>query len=240
MKFSRIALLFLAMLLLLSVMTSCRCVPSDVEWHLQFYKADFTFIGGVVRTVNFSISSVSYPFAKAEKRVINVDFNDDGSVSFTTRDGETLNGTYTYEHQGSNYTKFTVTFENGEVATGDSGSYFGSSFMNFNFRGVSYSFIDKDYLTEENESYVVHQIRNGDAKNLSEATVKSGDEGYSVEFKGGDTVTISADTAVFAAHIDANNKYTALDEIRLGSCYAEYIEELDYLILYYIDPIAKK
>ena len=239
MKLVRIVLLTLAMLLLLGVFASCTCVPSSVEWHLKNYNMDMEFIGGVVKTVTFSEISVAYPFAGINTKDTSIKFYDDGRVRFVTWDGEELNGTYTYKHEGSNYTKFTIEFDNGEKIDGDSASYFGSEYITFIFRNIVYNFTGKLDRVDYELKHVIQALRTGNGDTTYECTVSKVDEGYKLTFIGGAEVIINSESVVFAAHIDENDNFTVLDEIKEGECRAQYIEEVNYTILYYIDPAVE-
>ena len=240
MKIARIALILTVSMLFLLLATGCRCVPSSKEWHFQNYKMEYTFIGGVKKTAVFADVSVHYPLTAAYPDKTKIVFFEDGRVVFNTWDGEELKGTFTYEHEKRNYTHFTINFENGEVANGDSGTYAGMSFLNFTFRGVLYNFADKEREFSHSINNVIYDLRTSEKLTLKKYNVMNNNGAFSLVDLDGNTVHVTSSTAVFAARITSDNNYVPLDQILEGECLAEYIAELEYLIIYYIEPMDKK
>lgn len=235
MKTRKIALI-LIMILALSLLTACRCEPASETWYLSSYVKKSTFIGGVERSFGFSQASIIYPFAYADLDKSGISFTEDGKVSFSTYEGEALDGTYTFEHVG-NYTVVTITFENGESIKADCIKQSDGSWLIFTFRDVKYTFYN--YKREKGMTLdeIVAEVRGGNTEGLHPATVEREGDVLGVVFNEFVYYPIGETTAVYAIHIKADGTYEVLDEIREGEVYSTYNNDGDYVVLYYIDPV---
>ena len=235
MKIAKIALLLILSILILSIMTSCRCVPSSEKWYFYSYRAEMEFIGGVKLTLGFSDASQAYPFAGVENSNISISFSNDGNVEFTDADGVTHTGTYTYEHVKSNYTDFTITLNNGEKIEGSSIKSGKKAKLSLTYKDVVYNF-----RTEQNRSYVtmheaIMQVYEGNLGDLHEANVVKTESGFSVFFNEFVSYPIKEGTAVYAVKINVDGSYEILDAITEGAVLSTYENSADYIILYYIE-----
>ncbi len=235
MKTRKIALI-LIMILALSLLTACRCEPASETWYLSSYVKKSTFIGGVERSFGFSQASIIYPFAYADLDAVNINFTEDGKMTFTTYDGESLSGTYTFEHVG-NYTVVTVNLDNGESFKADCIKQSDGSWLIFTFRDVKYTFYN--YKREKGMTLdeIVAEVRGGNTEGLHPATVAREGDVLGVVFNEFVYYPIGETTAVYAIHIKADGSYTVLDEVREGEVYSTYNNDGDYVVLYYIDPV---
>ena len=122
-------------------------------------------MGGVVRDLGFSDASIAYPFAGVENANIGISFSSDGTVVFTTRDGVTLRGTYTYKHVKRNYTDFTITLENGEKIEGSSIKTLKEKKLSLEYNGVIYNFTDTDKRQYVSMESVIKRVSSGVGSN---------------------------------------------------------------------------
>lgn len=256
-----ILLIFLSLCILL--LTSCRCEPSTVEWHLLEVTEDLTFANGASAEMTFNgyygLTSPFGEYASAER--CQVEFSKDGGFKMSL-DGEELSGTYTYRHNGYSDTSFIVTLDTGESFSGTSVSYYGGDSLEFEFRGVKYEFgerSDDSYTREEqrdDEEWLVRQLRNhiegsGGANNYSvnPAEIIPSGEGYVLLYDGREYDLFSDEALVWCMSLDKENALTNNAHLRSGDCYfrltentyirgedGEYYSPKMFLI-YYIEPI---
>ena len=234
MKFSKIALLLVFIMLALTVMTGCRLAPFKEEWHFFSYKQEMTFINGVKMTLGFSDASIVYPFSGVENQNISISFSNDGNVEFTDKNGVSHRGTYTYEHIG-NYTSFVITLENGEIIEGSSMKTAKENKLALTYGGVIYNFKDKNQRSGTTMDDVILQVYNGNYRGLNEATIRKNDEGYSVHFSEIVSYPIKETTVVYAIQINTDGSYEVLSELREGEVLSTYNNEADYVVIYYIE-----
>lgn len=235
MKFTKIALLLTIFILLLGVMTSCRCEPSSETWHFHSYRGEMTFIGGLKMELGFSDASHAYPFAGASNSNIGISFTKDGKVVFTDKEGATHYGTYTYEHQGFNYTSFTITLDNGEIIKGDAMKGNGDPKLALTYKDVIYNFTNQNKRSNITIDDVVKQIVTGEIDTLKEVTVYKTESGYSVAFSEMISYPIKEDTAVFAMRINKDGSYDILDALIEGEALSTYNDDANYIVIYYIE-----
>lgn len=235
MKTKSITFILIMILVLLPLLSACRCEPSSETWYLFSYKNKMTFMGGIEMTLGHSDASLAYPFAGTMTEETGIKFYEDGRVDFVTWDGEHLLGTYTYEHVGQNYTTFTVTFENGETLSGESADYFGNKKLVFTFRETSYTFSTENEREGIGLDDIVARVHAGDIGYLAECEITKGEENYNVQFTEISSFTITKETAVYAIHIDADGNYEILDEIREGKAIASAKSESNMIVIYYVD-----
>lgn len=256
-----ILLIFLSLCILL--LTSCRCEPSTVEWHLLEVTEDLAFANGVTAEMTFNgYYGLTSPFGEyASVERCQVEFSKDGGFKMSL-DGEELSGTYTYRHNGFSDTSFTVTLDTGESFSGTSVSYYGGDSLEFEFRGVKYEFgerSDDSYTKEEqrdDEEWLVRQLRDhiegsGGANNYSvnPAEIIPSGEGYVLLYDGQEYDLFSDETLVWCMSLDKENGLTNNAHLRAGDCYfrltentyirgedGEYYSPKMFLI-YYIEPI---
>ena len=234
MKIKRIALLLTFIILTVTLMTGCRLAPFKEEWYFYSYKEDVTFMNGVTLNLGFSDASIVYPFAGVEADNIGISFTKDGKVEFTSKDGVTHYGTYTYEHSG-NYTSFTITLNNGEIVEGSSMKTSKANKLSLTYKGTIYNFIDEDQRSGVTVNDVISQIMSGKIGDLNEATVFKNEEGYGVRFSEMIYYPITATTAVYAMQINKDGSYEVLTELREGEVLSTYNNQADYVIIYYIE-----
>ena len=235
MKIARIALVLILSMLIILCFTGCRCVPSSVEWHFLSYKGQMTFVGGITKEVGFSDASHAYPFAGIENSNIGISFSNDGAVKFTTKEDVTHNGTYTYEHRGLNYTKFTITLDNGEVITGEAMKGLNGTLLSFVYQGTTYNFSADNRRSGTTMDQIIQQIRSGDVGSLHPVDVIKEGDGYAVRFSELVYYYLSSETAVYAVHIHTNGSYEILDSIHEGKALSTYNESANYVVIYYVD-----
>ena len=235
MKFAKIALLLTIFILLLSMMASCRCEPSSETWYFHSYRGEMIFMGGLKMDLGFSDASHVYPFAGASRSDIGISFSKDGKVVFSDKEGETHYGTYTYEHQGFNYTSFTITLDNGEIIKGDAMKGNGDPKLALTYKDVIYNFTNTNKRSNTTIDDVVEQIVAGEIDTLKEVTVYKTESGYSVAFSEMISYPIKEDTAVFAMRINADGSYDILDELFEGEALSTYYDNANYIVVYYIE-----
>ncbi len=235
MKIAKISLLLVFIILTLTLMTGCRCKPFKEEWHFFSYKEDMTFINGVTLNMGFSDASHAYPFAGIENQNIGISFTEDGKVEFTAKDGITLYGTYTYEHQGLSYTSFTITLENGDVIEGSSMKTMKEKKLALTYNGTVYNFTTENQRSGITMDNIVKRILNGELDSLHEAEVIISGEECGVQFSEMLHYPINEGTAVYAVRIHSDGTYEILDEIYEGKVLSTYNNNADYVVLYYID-----
>lgn len=235
MKISKAIVLLIASMFILLSFTGCRCEPSTVDWHLFSYKTSMTFMGGVVRELGFSDASIAYPFAGVENSNIGISFSSDGTVVFTTRDGVTLRGTYTYEHVKINYTDFTITLENGEKIEGSSIKTLKEKKLSLEYNGVIYNFTDTNKRQYVSMESVIKRISSGNHDSLHEVNVEKVDGNYSVRFSEYISYPIKEDTAVFAMRIYRDGSYEILDALCEGEALSTYNDSANYIVIYYVE-----
>ncbi len=235
MKIARIGLLLILTTLALTVMTGCRCTPYKEDWHFYSYKKDMVFMNGVTKNLGFSDASNAYPFAGAENPNIGISFSKDGKVVFTTNEGETLYGTYTYSHTSINYTSFTITLENGETIEGNSYRGLGKKRLALTYKDVIYNFTDEEKSRFISIDEVVASIKAGNRDKLNVATVIKDENGFSVKYSDLIYYPVGAETAVFAITIHADGTYTVLDELYEGEVLSTYNNDANYIVIYYLE-----
>ncbi|MBQ9979226.1 MAG: hypothetical protein IJP20_05530 [Clostridia bacterium] len=235
MKISKIALILSVLTVFLLLATSCSFKPTDSEWFLQGYKMSYTFIGGIERTVNFAEPSVEFPFTDTSSETTNIRFHGNNGVTIMTYEGETLTGTYEEIEGGAFYSAFLVTLTTGEIFQIDISKILGVGMLNFTFRDVIYYYTDENQRTPATVDSVIYEIRNKENIAAKKCSISITEEGYKLEFEES-TVSIDKDTAVFVAHIDENDNFNKLDAVKEGECLACYVEDADYLVIYYVDP----
>lgn len=235
MKIAKIALILILSMLALLCFTGCRCEPSTVDWYLYSYNMEMTFIGGVTRDLGFSDASVAYPFAGVEHQSIGISFSEDGDVVFTTREGEILYGTYTYEHVKRNYTNFTITLDNGEIIEGASMKTMKEKKLSLTYKDVIYNFRDQNKRSYITMDSVIQRVRSGADDSLHKVNVEKVDGSYSVRFSDYITYPITEDTAVFAVRIHRDGSYEILDAVLEGEALSTYNDSANYIVIYYVD-----
>ena len=235
MKRFRIIMLLLSVLLMGVVLTGCACHPSNCNWGLRYYDKETDFIGGVQREITYSDSSLMHPFAIASNDLTNISFTDDNTVEFSTHDGEKLQGSFTHKDVDNEYTEFTITFDNGEIAEGRCAQFlYGSPYCVLTFRDVKYYF-EEGLQSFVDESYVIQRLRSKRIEPLVYAEVVKEDEEYLVKYTDGEYV-ITSETAVSAHHLDGDDNLTSISEVREGECLCIFDERNDIVTLYYVDP----
>ena len=233
MKKLRILLAVLTVLLLGAVLSGCKVDPAREEWHLQGYIKNTVFMGGAVREVIYGNATVEYPFAGVSPEKTNIAFTADGKVRFSTCDGEKLEGTYSFEPV------FNLTFSNGEKAEGTCKStWLGGSRLEFTFREVTYYFAIRETREFLGEADVIKNLRWETNIYLCDAKVEIDGEETTVTYNGGAVWQITENTAVYAMYLSKDNVLTPLDALREGKCRMAYVKQDDYMVLYYIDPLA--
>lgn len=235
MKMRRLLLILSVMAFALIFATGCRCVPSDEQWFLYSYKDEIEFIGGIKLDLGFSSASHAYPFAGIKSEDTAISFSKDGSVVFTDVDGVTHRGTFTYEHQGLNYTSFTITLENGEVIKGDSIAMMDETKLALTYKDVIYNFTAEDLRTKTTIDDVIQMIVSGDIGSLNEAEVVKTEKGHSVVFSEMVSYPITEKTAVYAIKINADGTYEILDKVLEGKALSTYNNAADYIVIYYVE-----
>lgn len=235
MKFSKITSLLLFIILTLTLMVGCRCVPSSEKWYFYSYKDEMVFLNNIKMMLGFSDASHVYPFAGVTNQNIGISFSDDGKIEFTDRDGVTHYGTFTYEHQGLNYTSFTITLENGEIIKGDSMKRNGSPRLALTYKDIIYNFITENKRSSITMDDVVSKIRDGNIESLKEAEVIKKEDGFSVKFSEIISYPIRETTAVYAIRINADGTYEILDQLYEGEALSTYNNEADYVVIYYLE-----
>ena len=235
MKIAKITLLLILSIFILTIMTSCRCVPSSEKWYFYSYRAEMEFLNGVKLTLGFSDASQAFPFAGASCDNIAISFTKDGKVEFTDADGVTHLGTYTYEHVKSNYTNFTITLENGEKIDGSSIKSGKKAKLSLTYKDVIYNFRTENSRSGIKIEDVIKQILDGDLGDLHEAKAVKTENGFSVQFNEFVFYPIKEGTAAYVIKIKEDGTYEILDEIVEGDVLSTYNNEADYIILYYIE-----
>ena len=235
MKLSKIALLLAVIFILFTFVTSCKCAPDSQKWYLRSYVKSITFIGGVERNYGFSRASVIYPFASADFSKVYIEFGDDGSLTFSTWEGEKLNGTYTYDHT-LNYTNIYFTFDNGETVTASAmKTILGEIKLMFVFRNVTYTFTPEETTVGPTLDEIVATVVGGETEGLHPATVENTDSGYVIVFSEFIQYETTEQTAIYAVQIHADGSYDVLDEVLEGEALSTYNEQAGYVVLYYIE-----
>jgi len=223
----------LLMVLLAALLSGCKLEPAAETWHLQGYIKNTAFMGGVEREVVYGNATVEYPFAGASAEKTNIAFTADGKVQFSTCDGEKLEGTYTMEPV------FTLLFDNGEKAEGKcSKTMLGGSRMEFVFRGVCYYFSPREPREFRGQAELLQNLRVENNPHLCDAKVEIEGDAITVTYRGGAVWHVTENTAVYAMHLDKNNVLTPLDSLREGKCRMAYVKQDDYMVLYYMEPLA--
>ncbi len=266
MKKCRYFIMSILAALFLITLTSCRCEPSTVEWHLVEVSEELTFANGAAAEMTFNgycgLTSPFGEYASAER--CQVEFSEDGGFRMSL-DGEELSGSYTYRHNGFSDTSFTVTLDTGESFSGTSVSFYGGNRLEFEFRGTRYKFnerSDDSYTREEqkdDEEWLIHQLREyiegSDGVNnysFNPAQVILSGEDYILIYNG-EEYNLSADgTLVWCALLDKDNVLTNNTELVSGDCYfrlsenthirgedGEYYSPKLFWI-YYIEPIPEE
>jgi hypothetical protein len=235
MKIARIALLLILLTLALTVMSGCRCTPYKPTWYFYSYKADMEFMNGVTKNLGFSDASNAYPFAGAGNSQIGISFSKDGKVEFTTLEGETLHGTYTYAHTSINFTSFTITLENGETIEGNSYRGIGKKRLALTYKDVIYNFTNEEKSQFITMDDIIASIKAGNREKLNMATVIKTENGFSVKYSDLISYPIAEETAVFAITIHADGTYTVLDELYEGEVLSTYNNDANYVVIYYLE-----
>ena len=231
----RIMSILLLFIFALVLMTGCTCVPSKEDWYFFSYKGDITFIGGVTLNVGFSDASHVYPFAGIDNQDIAISFSKDGDVVFTTKDGETLHGTFEYENEGIKYTSFTITLENGEIIEGSSANSTSGKKLALTYQGTIYNFTTEEKRSGVTLDQIVQRIIDGDIDSLNESQVVRNGDGLAVRYSDMVYYPITESTAVYAIQIYADGSYEILSELHEGDVLSTYTKETDYVVIYYIE-----
>lgn len=233
----RLVSFFLMILMLLTTIVGCTCAPSDSEWHLQNYVMDYEFIGGVTKEISFAYVSVTYPFMYIKTQETGVHFNKDGTFDLVTWDGEKLSGTYTTTDRTGSSSSFIMNFDNGEVALGETAKIMGVYFLNFTFRDVIYNFDSVTELVGYGVNHVIYEIRMSDNLPVEKCNITKSEQGFVLNFADGESITLTSESAVYAARITSKDEFIELDEILEGECLAQYVSKLDYAVIYYVEPV---
>lgn len=245
---------FWAVLLLLVCMlalTGCRCVPSEQLWYIQGFEGKETFVNGVEHTVFYTgVPSVRDPFSGMQDSFVGISFRDDGTVTFQYEGGETLQGTFTYQHDGLKCTEFTVTLESGERFSGSAIEYYYGSFLTFTFRDKTYEFkacgMDAKQYFDQSLTDLCKSLRFWTTETMGDipispctVTVK-GDYLVVVPEKEEEAFRLDSSVAVRCFRLDGENRLHKLDAIAEGECFfsSETSYGVSYVTLYYIDPVA--
>lgn len=235
MKLSKIALLLAVIFILFTFVTACRCAPDSQRWYLRSYVKSISFIGGVERNYGFSQASVTYPFASADFSKVYIEFGDDGSLAFSTWEGEELKGTYTYDHT-INYTNIYFNFENGDTVTASAmKTILGEIKLMFVYRDVTYTFTPQEFTAGPTLDEIVATVASGEAQELHSARVEKMDEAYAIVFSEYVQYETTEQTAIYAVQIHADGSYDVLDEVLEGEALSTYNEQAGYVVLYYIE-----
>ena len=235
MKLSKIALLLIVAFVFLTFVTACRCEPQSEKWYLASCVKNCTFMGGVEREFGFSKASVIYPLASADFSKTYIDFKDDGSLIFSTWEGEELKGTYSYSHT-ANYTNVYLAFESGETGVANAmESIQGEKKLVFVFQDVKYTFTPEKITNGPTLDEIIDNVASGEANSLYKSFVEKSDGGYIVRFSDIIYYTIAEQTAVVAIRIEADGGYVILDELYEGEVLSTYNENAGYVVIYYIE-----
>lgn len=234
MKKTSLILAIILMLASLACLASCHCEPSSVDWKLQSYIVNYEFVGGVHRKIGFASASVPFPFVSADFENTYIRFSEDGSVEFSTNEGERLFGTYTSENVG-NYTTFHVVFTNGEELEGDSINLLDGDKLTFTFRDISYFFGTK-VQEQTSMDEIIATVRSGEATGLYDATVaRTEEDGWEIVYSEDYTYSVNEETAIYAVRINADGTYEELHELHEGSALSTYNETANYIVIYYLE-----
>ena len=244
----------LLLLLLLSfafmlILTGCRCNPSEHQWYIEYFEINTVYANGVEQVEAYDGNpDINDPFGGMENGVVDIQFSEDGKVTFKPGTGEVLTGTFTLKHNGFKNTDFTVTLDNGEMFSGNSGTYYYSTNLAFTFRDMQYSF-KKSYrnaeeIYQEDMSYMPDHIRRHvNSGSLKRATVSYTDGVYSLSEKNGDTVILDDNTTVKCVRLDEDDKMTALNSIEEGKCFSRIESNTSgktNILIYYIEPYPEE
>ena len=235
MKIARITAFVILTILILTLFSGCRLVPTEEQWYLSSCKMNMVFMGGVEREFGFAQANEIYPFARADFSSISISFTTDGGVSFVSWNGEKMSGTFTYEHTG-NYTKVYMTFDNGVSITGDCMEMLnGEKYLVFSYKDIYYTFTPIQRLASLTLDEIVAMVRNGETETLHEVEVTKGEDMFVAKFSEMISYNIASDTATYAIALHADGSYTVLDELREGKALSSYNESKNYIVLYYIE-----
>lgn len=230
-------ILFFVSLLFILFLTGCTCNPSNHSWNLVCYNKEVEFINGVTRKVSFDGADYSFPFALASHDETNIRLSDDGTVSFSTCDGELLEGTYTCKNIGLKHTSITLTFNNEQSVNGYcSNDPMDFPHLEFTFRDVRYVFEQRGTtINFASQDYIIKELRHPINNKFHSASITKSGDNYIVSFDN-ESLIITAETAVCAMRLDENNNLTQLSEISEGECFMTYLEYEDIVTLYYVEP----
>lgn len=253
--------LLLAVLLMLFCITlsACRCAPYEVLWRIGEATFEKTFINGqTVKVTRSNHSSYGQPDGLYDGNAY-IHFEENGTVVFRKLNGELLQGTYTYTHNGFQNTLFQMEFSDGSrVTDGVAGSYYGFSELEFTYQGVSYAFTDHAYTTEEDyqddRDQIAYDLRNLTyADMFVPAVTTRGEDG---KWKITDVIPQGAEKpldiyaegfTLEAVHITESDEIILLDDLMEGNClcvilydYTTGTRKPSGVIIYYVDPLPQE
>ncbi len=234
-------------------LSACRCVPHEVLWRISEATFEKTFINGqTVKVTRQNHGHYSQPDSLYDGNAY-IRFEENGTVVFRPLNGELLQGTYTYSHNGYQNTGFQITFSDGSrVTDGVAGAYYGSSKLKFTYQGVSYVFTDHAFTTEEDHQVELDQIaydlRNVDfTRGFLSATTTCGNDGKWQ--LAGEEISMNLYAEGFtleAVQITETDEVIFLSDLKEGDCFVVLL--YDYTvqpkaicgaILYYVDPLPQ-
>ena len=245
----RLLLLTILSLTFMLLLTSCRCNPSEHKWYVERFEMNTVYANGVEQVeVYDGIPDIDDPFGGMENGVVDIQFFDDKKVTFKPGTGEVLMGTYTLKHNGIMDTDFTVTLDNGETFSGNSGSFLYETILSFSFRDMAYGFKEayrdaEEIYQEEMSSMPDHIRRHVDSGYLKRSTVSYNDGVYSLTEKNGDTVLLDDTATVKCVRLDEEDKMTVLGSIEEGRCFSRTEKSesgKNNVLIYYIEPYPEE
>ena len=244
MKKIRLLLLLLLSFAFILILTGCRCEPSKHQWYIKRFQINTVYANGVEQVETYDgIPDIDDPFGGMENGIVDIQFSEDGKVTFKPGTGEVLTGTYTLKHNGFKNTNFTVTLDNGEKFSGTVDAYYYATDLTFVFRDMQYCFEkayrDAEEIYQEDMSYMPdHILRHVDSGYVKRSTVLFIDGEYSLTVENGDTVILDDNTTVKCVRLDEDTM-TVLNSIKEGKCFSR-IESRESgknnVLIYYIEP----
>lgn len=230
-------------------LTGCRCYPAEHKWNVTYFEKNTTYANGVEQLeICYGIPYVDQPFGGMENGVVDIQFFEDGGLTFKPGTGETLTGTYALKHKGLSYTNITVVLDNGETFCGKGSSYYYGESLELVFRGMQYRF-DREYRDAE-EIYQEHMAqmpntirRHCEDEYLKRSTVVCNDGVYSLMYGDGDILLLDGNVAVKCVNLDKENVMTAQDSIKVGECFSvvETVKNArDKVLIYYVEPLPNE